>query len=409
MRLNLTKLLLLLVTVFTLVVGGCKSKPAPLAYDKPLPPGELALRKITDPQDIPDFGGACYNTITLRGAINNSLSYLSKPSSKGFFPYGTITHEQVVASLQAFLGLLDSGLTAQQLNTAIKEKFDVYMSVGCDDRGTVLFTGYYTPIFDGSEVRTERFKYPLYKQPQDLVKQDDGQILGRRVGDGKMVPYPDRAEIERTAMLTGTELVWLSDPFEVYIVHVQGSAKIRMPDGKLVTVGYAANNGYEYTSIREELIKDGKMPSDKISLATIIEYFKEHPSEVAQYTQRNKRYVFFRFEQGPPCGSCNVPVMDMRTIATDKTIYPRACLAFVDANLPRMSAGTDTVSIRPYKGFVLDQDTGGAIRAAGRCDIYMGQGPAAVRVAGQTCQEGRLYYLFLKSPETATPVLTPAK
>jgi len=334
---------------------------------------------------------------------------LSKPSSKGFFPYGEITHEHAVASLQAFLGLLDSGLTAQQLNTAIKEKFDVYMSVGCDDRGTVLFTGYYTPIFDGSEVRTERFKYPLYKQPEDLVKQDDGSILGRRIGDGKIVPYPDRAEIERTAVLAGTEMMWLSDPFEVYIVHVQGSAKIRMPDGKLVTVGYAANNGHDYTSIREELIKDGKIPSDKISLATIIDYFKEHPSEVAQYTQRNKRYVFFRLEQGPPCGSCNVPVIDMRTIATDKTIYPRACLAFIDANLPRMSAGTDTVSIRPYKGFVLDQDTGGAIRAAGRCDIYMGQGPAAARVAGQTCQEGRLYYLFLKSPATSSPVLTPAK
>ena len=136
MRLDLAKRLLLLVSVCILIVGGCKSKPEPLAYDRALPPGELALRKITDPQDIPDFTSACYNTVTLRRAISNSLSYFSKPSSKRYFPYGEISHEHIVASLEAFIELLDAGLTPRQLNSVIRDKFDVYVSVGCDNNGT---------------------------------------------------------------------------------------------------------------------------------------------------------------------------------------------------------------------------------------------------------------------------------
>ena len=126
-------------------------------YDKPLPPGQLALRKITNPADIPDFTFACHDLINLKSAAAKSLNYLSKPSSKQFYPYGEITHEHAVDSLKAFIELLDSGLRGSQLNDAIRQKFDVYISVGCDDKGTVLFTGYYTPIFDGSLKRTDKF------------------------------------------------------------------------------------------------------------------------------------------------------------------------------------------------------------------------------------------------------------
>ncbi|HUS73890.1 MAG TPA: MltA domain-containing protein, partial [Sedimentisphaerales bacterium] len=260
--------------------------------------------------------------------------------------------------------------------------------------GTVLFTGYYTPIFYGSQSPTEQFKYPLYKQPDDLVKDSFGEILGRRGAGGGITPYPPRAEIESSDMLKGGELVWMSDPFEVYIAHVQGSAKLKMPDGELVTVGYAANNGHEYQSVAKELVRDGRITSDKMSLSAMIDYFKRNLNKVAAYTQRNPRFVFFRMEDGPPRGSLNEPVTAMRTIATDKSIYPRACPAFLSTSLPRMIAGN--IYRDPYDGFALDQDTGGAIRAPGRCDVYMGQGDAAGQVAGQTYQEGRLYYLFLK-------------
>ena len=292
--------------------------------------------------------------------------------------------------------MLNSGLTGRQLNDAIRERFDVYMSVGCDDAGTVLFTGYYTPIFDGSPVQTGQFQYPLYRQPDDLVKGDNGQILGRKAPDGSISPYPARAEIENSNMLAGNEIIWLDDPFKVYVAHVQGSVIIRMPDGQLVTYGYAANNGYEYHSIIKELINEGKIPPDRVNLNSLIDYFKANFLLVKQYTQLNPRFVFFRkasANEGPR-GSLNEMVTPYRSIATDKTIFPRAAIVFFSTKLPRQLA--NQIYIDPFAGFALDQDTGGAIRAAGRCDIYLGQGEEAGKLAGQTYQEGRLYYIFLK-------------
>ncbi len=385
-------------------IGGCKTAQEvelPPDYSRPLPPGELALRKITDPADIPSMTIACFELDRLREAIDNSLSYMSKPSSQKFYPYGEITHAQVVASLEAFGQLLDSGLTGKQLEAAIREKFDVYTSVGWDNKGTVLFTGYYTPIFDGSMTRSGRFQFPLYQQPADLVKGENGEILGRKGPGGQFTPYPSRAELEASGELKGKELIWLSDPFEVYIAHVQGSAKIRTTDGRMVTVSYAANNGHEYASVGQALVKAGKIPADKLSLKSMMEYFKSHPNEVNQYVAANPRFVFFRTDTGEPRGSLNEPVIPLRTIATDKSIYPRASLAFLQSKLPR-TVGTQTVT-QPFQRFVLDQDTGGAIRAPGRCDVYMGQGDEAGELAGKTYQEGRLYYFFLKPGQTPGP------
>lgn len=380
-----------LLLVMGLIVG-CRTKviETSIQYDRPLPPGRLALRKITDPNEMPDFTEAWRDLDTLKPAIENSLNYLSKASSRRHFPYGDIKHDQVVKTLETFLTLADSGVRPDELNGVIHAHFDVYMSIGCDDRGTVLFTGYYTPIFEGSFERTARFQYPLYKMPDDLVKGPDGLTLGRRDAGGQISSYPSRAAIEKSGLLNGQELVWLGDPFETYIAHVQGSARVRMPDGELITVGYAANNGHEYGSVGEALIADGKIASDRMSLATMIDYFKRHPADVAGYTQRNPRFVFFRVSQETPHGSLNEPVTPMRTIATDKSIFPRAALAFISAILPQPGGTAE------YQGFALDQDTGGAIRAPGRCDVYMGQGDEAGHLAGQTYQEGRLYYLFLR-------------
>jgi membrane-bound lytic murein transglycosylase A len=268
------------------------------------------------------------------------------------------------------------------------------MSVGCDDEGTVLFTGYYTPIFEGSFEASDRFKYPLYKQPDNLIKDPNGEVLGRRMADGSITPYPPRAVIEDAMLLRGKELIWLSDPFEAYIAHIQGSAKIRLPDGKLVTVGYVAHNGHEYKSMSQAMVRDGKISRSQLSLASIIKYFKEHPDEVRHYTRLNPRFIFFSKQEGDPRGSLNETVTQMRTIATDKSIFPRGCLTFVSTTLPRNEGGS--VVLRPFTGFMLDQDTGGAIRAPGRCDVYIGIGDMAGKLAGQTYQEGKLYYLLLK-------------
>lgn len=380
--------------------GGCH-KPAgmqPYApsekdYNRPLPPGELALRKI-GPEAYPDFGEGFANRARLEEAIRYSLEYLAKPSSQKYFPYGDISHERAVRSLEEFLRVLQTARTAAEFNEAIRRDFDVYQSVGYDGKGVVFFTGYYCPIFDGRKQRDSVFRYPLYRLPPDLIKDAEGTTLGRRTPDGRTVPYYTRREIEEQGLLEGTEIAWLKDPFETYIVTVQGSARLRLADGTLWELGYAGNNGHEYSSVAQAMIADGVLTRKQLSLQNLIRYFKAHPQDLQKYVWRNDRYVFFKETSGGPYGSIGARVTPYRSIATDKEIYPRACLAFLRTSIP-VQRGNEIDQAR-FSSFVLDQDTGGAIRAAGRCDIYVGIGPSAEAVAGGVGAEGGLYYVFVK-------------
>jgi len=364
-------------------------------YSAPLPPGHLALRPITDPRRIPDFAPAFIFRTGLVEAADHSLNYLSKPSSRAYFPYGDITHERAVASLATFRTVVTQAQNGAELDRLIRERFDVYESVGYDGSGTVFFTGYYCPIFDARLAEDAEFKYPLYGMPEDLVKDSEGNCKGRRLPDGTMTAgYYDRREIELRRSLAGGEIAWMRDPFEAYIVSVQGSAKLRLEDGSDFEIGYAANNGHDYVPIGPKLVEDGKIEANRLSLSKMIDFFKLYPNEASYYTHQNPRYVFFVPKPGGPFGSLNEPVTPYRSIATDKSIYPRACVAFTRTALPARE-GTSIVQKR-YEAFALDQDTGGAIRAPGRCDVFLGTGDEQGELAGRTAAEGHLYYIFLK-------------
>lgn len=375
------------------LTSGCKkpTEPLPLTaikkdYNRPLPPGQFALRLVTDPSQYPNFADAWYRAkgTDLRRAVEYSIAYLKKPSSRTYYPMGPITHERAMASLELFLQVLDQANSPEVLNTLIRDNFDVYISVGCDDVGTVLFTGYYSPIFDGSLVQTEQFRYPLYRLPPDFQKDNEGNPVGG--------PWNTREDIESSGMLAGNEIAWVGDRFEAYVISVQGSGFLRLEDGRLYEVGYAGHNGHDYTPIAQAMIADGKIDPYKLSLDAMIRYFREHPEDLDYYMYQNKRYVFFQDATGGPFGCLGQPVTRYHTIATDKDIFPRACLAFVDTRIPQ---GSDRAA-RSYRNFMLDQDRGAAIRAPGRCDIYMGVGEDAGKIAGFTYNEGRLYYLFVK-------------
>lgn len=397
----MSRLLLLGVGIAVLLLASSCQRDAELEpfkpqagkdYGRPLPPGALALRKIA-PADYPDFARGFQNRAGLEEAVRHSLDYLAKPSSQRYFPYGDISHARAVASLERFLEVLARVTTAEEFDQVLRREFDVYQSVGCDDRGTVFFTGYYTPIFEGRKQRDAQFRYPLYALPPDLMKDEEGRTLGRRRLAGDPEPYPTRRQIEEGRLLDGLEIAWLKDPFEAYVVTVQGSAKLRLADGSLYEVGYAGNNGHEYTAIAYRMIEDRVIGRDELSLQSMLRYFAAHPAHVWHYCWQNDRYIFFQEAAGGPFGSLNTPVTAYRTIATDKAVFPRACLAFINTTLPIVYE--TRVETLPFAGFVLDQDTGGAIRAAGRCDVYMGVGPAAEAVAGRTGDEGALYYLFV--------------
>lgn len=368
-------------------------------YARPLPPGQLALRKIP-PELYPDFSRGYENRAGLEEAILHSLSYLARPSSQKYFPYGDISHARAVATLNAFLDVLQSARSPKEFDEVIRRDFDVYQSVGCDDQGTVLFTGYYTPIFDGRMRPEGDFRYPLYALPPEVAKDAEGRTLGWRAPDGSLGRCPTRRDINERGVLAGREIAWLRDPFEVYIATVQGSVRLRQADGSIVELGYAGNNGYEYTSIGQLMIRDGVIDQNSLSLPTLRAYFRDHPDQVDAYCNQNDRYVFFKPEHGGPFGSINVPVTPYRTIATDKEVFPRACLAFLGTSLPVRAS--DTVENQAYAGFALDQDTGGAIRAAGRSDVFFGIGSGAEALAGRTLAEGALYYIFVKSGADAS-------
>ena len=404
-----------------LALAGCRPKkppaaampePEPVQFAHELPPNQLALRKIS-PSEYPDFtptGQA--NPLGVIDAIDQSLAYLKAPSSRAHFPYLDITHGRAVATLEALREVYarevlqdpTAGPVGSGLNEAIRENFEVYKSVGGFDPGTgqfvgrVLFTGYFTPIYDASLTRSAPYQFPLYKRPADLVTDPVTEMSGRRdPATGGIAPHLSRAEIERDGQLAGQEYVWLADRFDAYVVTVQGSAVLRLRDGRQLEVGYAGNNGHPYVSPGLRMVADGVIPAGQLSLRAMREYFNAHPNRTDDYLWLNPRTAFFTERPGGPFGSLNVKVTPLATIATDKSVYPRAMPAFLNAPL-----ATGAANPAPFRGFMLDQDTGGAIRAAGRADVYMGTGPAAGELAGRQLHEGELYYLAIK-PDRMPP------
>src|SRR5688500_4665571 len=193
---------LLAVTLLTVAAAGCrpKKKPEPpaVAFSHELPAGELALRKIT-PAEYPDFTPSGQdNPQQVLQAIEQSLTYLKAPSSRRFFPYLDITHDRAVVSLPAFRDVYKREVVDRPggagFNAAIRERFDVYKSVGGWDAGTgqfvgrVLFTGYCTPIYPASLTRGGAYQWPLYKRPADLYSDDVNDVSGRRSADGRVIP-----------------------------------------------------------------------------------------------------------------------------------------------------------------------------------------------------------------------------
>jgi len=368
--------------------GACRLTPD---YARPLPPGAPALIEVGPGEHRPDFGSQIYERDEIVPALERSIGWMQRPSSEGHFPIEGVTHERALASLERFREILVATHDPLEFARRIDAEFSLYKSAGWNGNGGgVLFTGYCTPILRGSLTAGGEYNHPLYALPPDLVKGPKGEILGRRTAMGTE-PYPTRHAIEASALLDGQELelVWLADPIDAYIAHVNGSAFVELDTGDMLRLGYAGKNGREYRSLGRALVEAGQLGADEVSLAAIRRWSREHPGEVQPFLDRNESYVFFTTIQGTPRGSLNLPVEPGRTLATDKTIFPRGALVYVDTNYGQRRGAQ-------MHQFMFDQDTGGAIRTAGRADMYLGIGPEAEALAGSTRAEGQLYYLFLR-------------
>jgi len=364
-------------------------------FERPLPPGSPALIEVSDREEWPDLSVDWHRPDEVLEALDRSIAWTASAHARGFFPIEGITHERALASLVRFREILSSAESPEEFERRLRREFTLYKSAGWDGRGGgVLYTAYCTPILDGRLEPDARFRFPLYGLPDDLVKGEHGVILGRRTPDGGLRPYPDRRTLEAGGLLAGRglELVWLQSPLDAFIAHVNGSAFVRLADGSIARFGYAGTNGREYTSLSKQLVADGQLEAGRSSLAAIRAWAREHPGELEGYTNRNERYVFFTPIDGNPRGSLNVEVSAERTLATDKTLFPRGAVVFVETHIP----GAGFTEGKEFHQFMLDQDTGGAIRTAGRADIYLGVGGRAEELAGATRVEGQLYYLFLR-------------
>lgn len=328
---------------------------------------------------------------SLLRAIDYSLQYLQTPKAIEDYTklnHPEITRDRVRRSLIRFRQILVSSRSAAELQRAVQREFTGYQSVGNDGQGTVGFTGYFEPTYAGSRTQTAEYRYPLYARPADFQDWDK--------------PHPTREELEGEdglgwqSPLRGTEIVWLRDRLEAFLVHVQGSAQIQLPNGQVMTIGYAGKTDHPYTSIGKELVNAGIFSLESLTLPKLIDYFHQFPEQMNEYLPRNQSFVFFKETQGQPAtGNLSVPVTAGRSIATDKSIMPPGALALIHAPLPEPNA-LGQLEPTLVSRFVLDQDTGSAIKGAGRVDVFMGTGSEAGDRAGLTNSNGELYYLLLK-------------
>jgi membrane-bound lytic murein transglycosylase A len=347
---------------------------------------------------------------SLRAAIRHSLAYLAKlPPDRivGEHPR-RFTAAEILDSLVAFEKLLERWDCRECWIREFSKRFELIPSSSDSELESVLFTGYYQPVIEGSLVPTPEYAYPIYGRPADLIVAEQvtltpsmvsEKVIGRLQGED-FVPYYSRREIDEFGSLRGGgyELAWVKNPIDLFFLHIQGSGILQLEDGRRLQVGYAGANGRPYRSIGRLLIDRGKIPQEEMSMQRLRGYLAEHRDEQKEILAHNESYVFFRFLQDSALGNLEVPVTAGRSIATDARLFPKGALAVIFTERPVLDGAGQIMGWRPFSRFVLNQDTGGAIRGPQRVDLYFGTGAEAGAEAGYMNRPGKLYFISLRAP-----------
>jgi membrane-bound lytic murein transglycosylase A len=296
----------------------------------------------------------------------------------------------------------------QSLHEFFEESFTPYQVYNTDGSPQGLITGYYEPELHGSRVKTERFHYPLYAPPDDLLTIDLGDVypqlkdlrLRGRLQGNRVVPYYSRSEIDSgKAPLQGHELFWVDNPVDLFFLQIQGSGRIELPDGSVAKVGYAEQNGHPYNSIGKKLVEMGVFKLEDASMQNIRIWAQQHPDNVSALLEQNPSYVFFRELPAAlqaPIGALGVPLTGEYSLAVDPRTIPLGSPVFLSTTYPSTA--------QPLNRLMLAQDTGGAIKGPVRGDFFWGSGEQAGSQAGRMKQTGQMWVLF---PKGAEPTLGP--
>jgi len=387
--------------LFCILLNGCTIPPAP-----PVIMSETALVRLA-PEELPFFEDDM-NYDGLANSILQSLEYLKRLPPDRIFSFGKDRFDtlHMVKSLEFFLNFIHDKSSPAALRKFLADHYRVYGSVGSPSPGHVLFTGYYEPVLQGRYKPGPTYKIPVYGRPDDLVSIDlskfsaefkGKKIIGRYTGR-TIVPYHDRKAIATSDVLVkkSKPLVWIKDPIDLFFLQIQGSGKVCMENGDALYLHYHTTNGHPYRSIGKLLIRENKIPKDEMSMQKIREYLTSHPDEMQEIFNYNPSYVFFKYEKKGPLGSLNVALSPKRSIATDKRLFPKSALAFIKTQKPLINGNGNIKNWSDFSRFVLNQDTGGAIRGPGRADLFFGGGPDAEIGAGHMQHAGSLYFLILE-------------
>lgn len=338
----------------------------------------------------------------LAAALTRSISYLRKaPVSSRYAIAGqNVPVQRLIDSARHLQQLVQSHPSPEELKRRLNQDYDILQinkpPAAAPKR--MLITGYYQPIFPGSLKQQPPYLFPLYRIPDDLLICQEGskkKVLGRKE-KGKITPYWTRQELEQGQLLHGQELVWLKDPFDAFILHVQGSGIIRLADGSERGVHYAVNNGRDYRSIGKFLVDTGRMRLTDVTMDSIRHYIDQHPADRDLILHHNDSFIFFHWSPpGPAIGSLGQELTPGRSIAADQRSYPPGSLVFLDSRRPIMVEG-QVAEWKRMRRFVTVQDTGSALTGPGRIDVFWGTGEQAGQEAGQMKEDGEAYLLLLK-------------
>jgi len=363
-------------------------------FKKP-PPALIRVKKwppLKRPADMKAFNAA----------LARSLHYYSRLPADYTFWINNVSY--TASELKRSLEILKYCLNQSDWQGCLKSHFDLYQAKGLNKAREVLFTGYYQPLLHGALSPSERYRYPIYRLPDEWVKIDlcrfnhnlPAKTLIGMVKGHEVVPFYTRAEIDFAHKLQGKgyELAWVDDPIELFFLHVQGSGILVLPDGQRRYVHYAASNGRPYRSIGRIMRKWGLL--DKVNGLRIKEFLRSHPEIIQKIFAFNESYIFFKFVPKGPLGAINEVLVPYYSLATDPSVFPRGAILFVDAEIPMVDKKQHFLGWQPFKTLAFSQDTGGAIKGPGRADISFGSGPLAEAQACYMAQKGKLYLLVGK-------------
>lgn len=295
-----------------------------------------------------------------------------------------------------------------QVRIFIESRFNAFELSDSNGTRAAKITGYYEPLLRGSRTRQGPYQTPLYRTPTDLINVDLSTIypelkalrLRGRLEGKRIVPYYTRAEIETRQLLAGQELLWVDDPIDVFFLQVQGSGRVQLPNGEMVRVGYAEQNGYPYQSIGRWLVDRGELRLSDASMQGIKEWVARNPHRRNELLHQNPSMVFFKEinhvnTNAGPLGSMGLPLTAERSLAVDPRFVVEGSLVFVETRVPRPGVPAGDAGLT-FQRLMIAQDKGSAILGAHRGDIFFGTGAAAGEVAGRMRSDGRMYLVLPK-------------